>query len=422
MKNSRFLVVLFSLLLLATGLSQSAKITLRFEATATGLLLRADLPIRFFVDYTARTLVVPDASLEQPEKLPAGVQAQVRADGLILAFAKVFQVALGADGKLLTITGGLNLVPDLVLNAPAVINNDASQIVFYRLLHSTPSTVASLITQLYNVKVQVDERQRAVIILMNPKDRPLFDALMKELDSPRAQVLYEVEVLEVNQKLTQSLGIDYSQLFNISFAEATPAGIALGAISRSPVSVNIGINLLKESGAAKILSRPRLVTMDGVEARLNATQTLNNLIPGANGARTVQSSTTGINLRLLPRANVDGSIESQISITVSIPSGQTKDGAQEFSSRELSTTTRVRNAEPLVIGGLYESRRQTAVAAVPLLSDIPILGELFKSTREVESTTDLVIMITPYLLGLGTPPAPAPVVPPATPPEDPPGQ
>jgi general secretion pathway protein D len=246
--------------------------------------------------------------------------------------------------------------------------------------------------------------------------------LIKELDAPRAQVLYEVEVLEVNQRLTQSLGIDYSQLFTFSFTEQIVSGIAPGVISRSPGSISLGINLLKESGAARILSRPRIVASDGVEARLNATQTLNNLIPGANGSKTVQSSTTGINLRLLPRVNPDNSVESQISITVSIPSGQTKDGGQEFSSRELSSTARVRNAEPLVIGGLYESRRQTAVAAVPLLSDIPILGELFKSTREVESTTDLVIMITPYILGLGNPAAPAPVVPQPTPPQDPPGQ
>ena len=304
----------------------------------------------------------------------------------------------------------------------STINTSTTQLVIYRLLYANPSTVASLVTQLYNVKVQVDERQRAVLILINPSDRPLFDALIKELDIPRAQVLYEVEVLEINQRLTQNLGIDYTQLFTFTFAEQTPVGIGLGAISRSPGSISLGINLLKESGAAKILSRPRIVTMDGVEARFNATQTLNNLIPGANGSKTVQSSTTGINLRLLPRVNPDATIESQISITVSIPSGQNKDGGQEFSSRELSSTTRVRNAEPLVIGGLYESRNQSAVAAVPLLSDIPVLGELFKSTRQVESTTDLVIMITPYILGFGNPPLPAPT--PAQPPapQDPPGQ
>jgi general secretion pathway protein D len=414
MKNSRFIALLFSFLLLTMNFGLAAKVNLKFQETSTGLLLRSDVAIRFFVDYTARTLIIPDAALENAELLPLGVKAQVRADGLILAFAKVFQVSLSADGKVLTVTGGINDAPDIGAVTPTIINTDAMQLVIYRLVYANPSTVSSLVTQLYNVKVQIDERQRAVFILMNPKDRPLFDALIKELDAPRAQVLYEVEVLEINERLTQNLGIDYTQLFTFTFAEQSPVGIDLGAISRSPGSISLGINLLKESGAAKILSRPRIVTMDGVEARLNATQTLNNLIPGANGSKTVQSSTTGVNLRLLPRVNPDNTVESQIAITVSIPSGQNKDGGQEFSSRELSSTARVRNAEPLVIGGLYESRRQSAVAAVPLLSDIPLLGELFKSSREVESTTDLVIMITPYILGFGNAP-----VPPVTPPQQP---
>jgi general secretion pathway protein D len=411
MKNPRFLIVLFTFLLVFTNWSFAAKVNLMYQTTSTGLVLKADVPIRFFVDYSARTIVIPDASLENPETLPNGVQAQLRADGLILVFANAFQVLLSGDGKLLTVTGGINNVALVNTNAPTTLNTESgTQIVFYRLLYANPSAVAALITQLYTVKVQIDERQRAVILVINPNDRKLFDALVKELDTPRAQVLYEVEILEVNQQLTQSLGIDYTNLFTFTFAEQIPVGIGLGAISRSPGSISFGINLLKESGAAKVLSRPRIMTMDGVEARLNATQTQNTLIAGQGGSKTVQSSTTGLNLRLMPRVNPDGSVESQVTITVSIPAGQNQDGGQQFSTRELNTTTRVRNAESLVLGGLYENRRQTAVSAVPLLSEIPILGELFKSTREVESTTDLVIMITPYILGFGDLPiAPTPI-------------
>ena len=335
MKNPRFLVAIFTLLLLLSPFGLAAKVNLTYQTTSTGLVLRADVPIRFFVDYAARTVIIPDASLENPETLPNGVQAQIRADGLILVFANAFQVLLSGDGKLLTITGGINNVALVNTNAPSTLNTETgTQIVFYRLLHASPSSVAALITQLYNVKVQIDERQRAVILVINPNDRKLFDALIKELDAPRAQVLYEVEILEVNQQLTQSLGIDYTNIFTFTFAEQTPVGIGLGAISRSPFSISFGINLLKESGAAKVLSRPRIVTMDGVEARLNATQTQNTLIPGQGGSKTVQSSTTGLNLRLLPRVNPDATVESQVSITVSIPAGQSQDGGQQFSTRE----------------------------------------------------------------------------------------
>ena len=154
-------VILLSFFLLTMNFGLAAKVNLKFQETSTGLVLSADLPIRFFVDYTARTLIIPEAALENAELLPLGVKAQVRSDGLILAFAKVFQVNLSATGKLLTVTGGINDAPDIAAVTPTTINTEGTQLVIYRLVYANPSTVSSLVTQLYNVKVQIDERQRA---------------------------------------------------------------------------------------------------------------------------------------------------------------------------------------------------------------------------------------------------------------------
>jgi general secretion pathway protein D len=212
-----------------------------------------------------------------------------------------------------------------------------------------------------------------------------------------------VEILEVNQYQTQSLGIDYRELFSFNLTEGTPplgkGVLANGEFSRAPISVKVGIDLLKTTGAATVLARPRIATLDGVEARLNATQTTPVITAGQNNVVTVNNVTTGITLRLLPKVSATGEIESTVSIAVSTPTGTTTQGVPQYSSREANTTLRVRNGEPIVIGGLLERRDTQASKGIPGLMDIPFVGELFKTTTTNTNFTDLVIVITPYLVG-----------------------
>jgi Flp pilus assembly secretin CpaC len=113
----------------------------------------------------------------------------------------------------------------------------------------------------------------------------------------------------------------------------------------------------------------------------------------------VNNVTTGITLRFVPKVGPDGMIESNLSIAVSSPTGTTTQGVPQYSSREANTTVRVRDGEPIIIGGLYENRRTTSSKGLPGLMDIPILGELFKTTVTDEHFTDLVIVVTPRLVG-----------------------
>jgi general secretion pathway protein D len=121
---------------------------------------------------------------------------------------------------------------------------------------------------------------------------------------------------------------------------------------------------------------------------------------------TVNNVTTGITLRFLPKVSPDlMTIESSLSINVSTPTGTTTQGVPQYSSREANTSVRVRNGEAIVIGGLIEKRETSATKGIPGVMDIPILGELFKTTTTDSRFTDLVIVITPQLVGQGQTPA-----------------
>jgi general secretion pathway protein D len=240
-----------------------------------------------------------------------------------------------------------------------------------------------------------------LLILMNPGDKTLVDSLVESLDAPRPQVMFEAEIIEINQSLTESLGIDYSTGLTLNLTEADPTSIlSLGAVARSPLSFKITLKALKNTGAANVLARPRVTTMDGVQAQLDATQTFPIKVAGASGEQSIQTITTGIVLSMTPKISITGQVEAELNISVSTPTGTTSDGVPQFSSRKAQTTVRVNNGESIVIGGLFEKRNIEGQTKVPLLGDIPILGALFSSSTTDFRQTDLLIIVTPRIVDM----------------------
>jgi general secretion pathway protein D len=404
---SRALRVLLAMLLTFGGLfspaSLAAPYPVKIELVANGFRIRAETSIRFYVDYSTRTIILPEAQLEGDSPYLEGAVLQKRDDGLLFQVPVAFTITLSPDGKVLTL---LRETP-ITSTTPT---DERIPTMFY-LSNANPTQVAGLLTRLYpGLKVEVDERQRAIIVLLNPSDRVVVETIIKQLDAPRPQVMFEAEIIEINRTLSQQLGIDYQRLVNLNFRfnESTPPTGAIGVqpFTRSPISLELGIKLLKSNGAARTLARPRVATMDGLEARLNATQTQPIKTVGQSGSISVTNITTGINLRMLPKVSPDQYIESQLSIAVSSPTGFTEEGLPTYSTREANTTVRVRNGEQIVIGGLIESRRSTSDSGIPGLMDLPIVGNLFKNTNTVESDTDLLIIVTPYIVGSPNPSEP----------------
>jgi general secretion pathway protein D len=368
-------------------------------------VLKSDTQIRYFADYSRFVVTLPDGVLTQTDvQFPSSVTVTQSEEGVVLELAKPFRVTLSGDEHTLVIVRGEELGADAQLLA-----DDERSPVMYRLANAEAADAAAFLSGMYDsLKIQVDERQRSIYVLMNSDDKALIDELIKSFDSPRPQVMFEAEIIEINQSITESLGIDYDSLFSFTLTEApagdsTAAGFALdalGGFARNGLQLKFGINLLKSNSAAEVLARPRVTTLDGVEAQLNATQNFPILSSGENGQKSVQSITTGITMRLLPRISPDGTIEADLSISVSTPTGITSDKVPTFSSRDASTTVRVANGESIVIGGLLEKRNLQGQDKVPLLGDIPLLGALFTNTSTEQRQTDLVIIVTPRIVDM----------------------
>ncbi len=262
-------------------------------------------------------------------------------------------------------------------------------------------------------------RQNAVMVVAPPEYQDSIVQLVNKLDRPGRQVLISAIVCEVSRDDATSLGLRWSS------QAITPArgdnSVSLGVESRntennyatslfdtSVLNVNADVNVLlqalNEKTGVSILSEPKIFTSDNQEATFFDGQD----IPFVTDSQTNQQGNlvqsfdyraVGIQLRARPRITVQGDVDLRVNLELSsIVSGQTLFGGFIVDRRETTTQLIVQNRQTVVISGILREEDTNIVRKVPLLGDIPLLGELFKSRDTVKSNTELLVFITPIVV------------------------
>ena len=163
--------------------------------------------------------------------------------------------------------------------------------------------------------------------------------------------------------------------------------------------IDAALNELESNRQANILSEPNVVALSGHEAHFRVGGEVPYTYQNENGVTVVEFKEFGVSLDIVP--NVDS--RDNIMLLVK-PVVRTVDmalaiaGIPGFRTREMNTVVQLRPGETLVIGGLIQNEVSEIVSKIPILSEIPILGELFQSRRFNEDETELVIFLTPYIL------------------------
>jgi pilus assembly protein CpaC len=228
--------------------------------------------------------------------------------------------------------------------------------------------------------------------------------------SPRMrQVLVRTRVLEIQKSRTRNLGIDWGSISrgqNNSISIAPPFLFGQGGVGKGLGQLNsIGatVTALEQQNAARVLSEPNLLVMEGNKGSVLIGGEIPVPIAQASGngtTVTVQYKPFGITLDV----DVLGISEEGISLHIrpEVSSLDTADGVQvsgfmipALRTRRAESVVRIRPGESLAIGGLVENDVSRQTKAIPLLSKIPVLGELFKSHSFQKGETELVILVTP---------------------------
>ena len=204
---------------------------------------------------------------------------------------------------------------------------------------------------------------------------------------------YDLKILEISRGESEQLGIRWP--------DSIPVKGTFAADSGNPGTVSVGadfdarLNLLMADGKARILSNPRLACESGGEAQFLAGGEIPIVIITPE-TRTVEWKTYGIILKIQPTMTEGGKIRTQVNAEVStVDHGSGTSEVPGFLTRRVSTLFSTPPGETVMLSGLVKSEMAKDVAKVPLLGQIPVIGELFKSRSFRENRTELAIFITP---------------------------
>jgi pilus assembly protein CpaC len=251
------------------------------------------------------------------------------------------------------------------------------------------------------------DMDRALQVAKDYTSDPVINAL--RLSDPM-QVKLEVRILEVSRNAGKALGINLTGsgiTTSGSASSAVPFGSFVGNLLQvAGNDIDYVINTLETKGMARRLANPTLVTSNGVEANfvVGGEVPITGAVAGDNGTVAAQTDYReyGVRLNFKPTVESSGVISLQIRPEVSdIDTTVNVNGQPGFITRKADTTVALRDGQSFAIAGLLQVNNQRNLKQVPWIGQVPILGALFRSSAYQRNETDLVIVVTPYLVGAG---------------------
>lgn len=313
---------------------------------------------------------------------------------------------------------------------------------------STPGSAVATAALSTNVSVTADKPTNALIVNATPEDYVVLKDIIQQLDIRRKQVYVEALIMELSMDATEALGaqlqggieVGSEGLINLS-SNSSPSGIlsdptllstSVGGILAGGFSKLIGIdttgdgkndtqvtafsaliNLSQTDSDVNILSAPRLLTSDNEEAEIVVGRNvpiITSRLTDSTGSESLAQSVSverkdvALTLKFTPQITQGNLVRLNVyQETTNIVSPENSIGSVDkvgptFTTRKISNTVLAQDGQTVVLGGLISTAKNDTITKVPLLGDIPLLGWLFKTTKQEEIKTNLLVFITPTII------------------------
>ena len=312
-----------------------------------------------------------------------------------------------------------------------------------QLQYSGPSNVLAAVTASLSdkrSKVVADVRTSQIVIVATEKELDEVEKLITKLDTKTKQVLIEAKIVEttVNPKTTK--GVDWTgtlQSQKLNFGNnlqtaPTVAGLSDNHILASTApkmlidtakgfnpatafldadGLSATLSFLNTQTDSKVVAEPRMVTLDNQKASIDVGllfPIVNTTAGTANttGGSQIAYSNLTVNLEVTPRIAANDQVELKVLQSVLRPGppvqsvvGGVANAVPSFFTRQVATAVLIPSSHTLVLGGLISDENQTGNVKVPILGDIPVLGPLFRQDSKERKRNNLIIFITPTIVG-----------------------
>ena len=292
-------------------------------------------------------------------------------------------------------------------------------------------TSGSLLTK--RGSARVDPATNTLIVKDTSTVIQEFQRLIEELDVPARQVMVETRIVEADVSVGRDLGIKlgyaragrtgvgntYNNALNsrnvgvgastgaidispnINLPTVATATTALGLIrSFGSSALSLELSAMEEENRSKTISSPRVLTQDRKEAEIRQGTQIPYQTRDADGSYTTAFKDAVLSMKVTPRITPDNNIILDVTINKDNVDNTrvNADGEPAISVKQVKTQAMVENGGTLVVGGVYQEQISNNISKVPLLGDVPVLGNLFKSKSRNHQRSEVLFFITPRII------------------------
>ncbi len=270
------------------------------------------------------------------------------------------------------------------------------------------------------VRIVADAQNNTLVIYATPQVYRMIDESLQRIDVPPVQVLIEATVAEVDLNNELQYGLQY---FFHAHENQFIFGAGSNPILAAPIAgtfpgfnyilgsanANVVLNLLSSITNVHVVSSPEILVLNnepasllvGSEIPIPTAQIQSTITSGAPIVNTIQYVDTGVILKVTPRVNANGVITLNVRQEVSSVAGNTSATSSlgpTITERRIDSSISVQDGQTVALGGLIQDNNNLSRNGLPVLSDIPVVGPLFRSTTRTNDRTELLVLLSPVVL------------------------
>jgi type IV pilus assembly protein PilQ len=252
-------------------------------------------------------------------------------------------------------------------------------------------------------RINIDSRQKEIMVKGTKEELDNVETIITGLDKRAPQIMIEAKVVEIALDNIKELGIKWTAGVkdkdgNLLEGQITIGELTLGGSFERSGLIEATLKALQTEGKTNILSNPKVLTLDGKEAKILSGSKIPIRIITPEGLETVEYRDVALSMTITPRLSSDGLITMDVNPKIESLGTELIQGYPVINSREEKVIIRANLDETVVIGGLITSEDIKNISKIPFLADIPIFGKLFQFTRTTHKKTEIIILITAHLL------------------------
>ncbi len=273
--------------------------------------------------------------------------------------------------------------------------------------------------------VMIEERTNSLIVIAEEKYHEETRAMLAELDQRSPQILLEAKVVEITLDQANQMGLQWQKILNVlpmtvlTFSEAGSTGVTnvlktaketlggkegINYALLDPKNYALMVNLLASDTDARVLASPHLMASNNREAELRIGDEIpvlkeTRMDTNNNPISTYDREKVGLELKLKPTiaSNRDVSLDLEISNS-NVIAGTSGDNQHTITERLVKTHVIIKDKHTLVISGLIREDHSGGTSGIPELKDLPHLGPAFGTQKKKKKSTELMVLITPYVI------------------------